>query len=409
MEVNYFDIFSYLPKEIIVWNKGKYLLNSKIEDKYIFLSYVTKHSNNSFQEHSYTLPRFVIKDNETFEVLGLLQAEMGKTQNGCLTFANTEPKIINKVIKWFEKNLEISKEHWKWYIAINIKDPYDQNYKKMLEEKLINYWLNKTRLKLEQGHPKKVTYRNVKHTQLKEDYYGCLMIEFKNNLFSQIFKNFLKLVVTNLFNENAEYIKHFMKGILAGEGTVAYHPKSKHYAVHISASKLEEREIYKKCLFKLGIELKIYSNYKETLISKKHNLIQLLKQKLMILHPRKYSKFLYMMRQYPGITEEIGYFNERREPWNKIPKEKIDEIIKLYNSKKLKNKEIAERLGISYIKVQRVLKENNLGKRVKKIDENIRKEIAKFVEDNPALNYDKIAKHFKISNSAVGRAYRKYH
>src|SRR3989344_1652147 len=117
----YFDMVEFLPKIIFSGeNNNPNKLNFSSDNLYISLSYITETGNNAKIEYSHTIPRFIEKNKETFEVLGLLQAEMGKTQNGCLSFANSEPKIINKVIKWFEREFELSKEIWKWYIKVNM-------------------------------------------------------------------------------------------------------------------------------------------------------------------------------------------------------------------------------------------------------------------------------------------------
>src|SRR3989338_4954906 len=103
------DLIEYLPKTIFT-NTKECLLNIGADDLYISLSYIAETFNNAKIEYSHTIPRFISKNQETFEVLGLLQAEMGKTQNGNLSFANSEPKIINKVMRWFENEFELNKD-----------------------------------------------------------------------------------------------------------------------------------------------------------------------------------------------------------------------------------------------------------------------------------------------------------
>ncbi|MBS3168358.1 hypothetical protein J4216_04490 [Candidatus Woesearchaeota archaeon] len=408
---DYFDLLDYLPKEIVAGENGnKYELFFKADEKYISLSYISKHSNNSQQEHSLTIPRFIFKNQETFEVLGLLQAEMGKTQNGSLNFANSEPRLINKVFKWFDKWLEIKKEEWKWSIKVNSKEPSDSLVKKEIENKVIDYWIKETTIKLEESYPKKVTYTNVEHTRLKRNYYGTLIIEIKKNLLSQIIKKFIYSITYNvLLYESKDNIRSFMSGLIAGEGCVSNERENGHYSVHISDSNVLEREIYRKCMAILHIELKIYNNYSETLISQRHNLVQLLKQRLMTLHQVKYKKFLYMMQKYPGIKEETNYFTGKKPVWHKTPKEVEDKIIEIYNSGITNTKEISEKIKLGRLKVQRVLKENNLGKRVVKIQEELRKQIADLAKNNPKIKIEEIAKQFNVSKQIGFRAYHKYY
>jgi len=410
MDKKFIDLKEYIPERILSGENEKEIkLNTNIEEDYIDLSYTTEHFNGSWREHSTSMPRRINCNKETFEVLGLLQAEMGKTNNGSLVFANSEYQIIKKVMKWFDKELELNYKNWRWYIRLNMQEPNDLNYKKEIEDKIISYWLSKTKINNEMKHPKTVTYvKDTKHTKLKDHYYGTLMIEYKFNLFSQIIKNLVRSKTYNMINEDKKNIRCFMKGIIAGEGCVAYHPKSRHYIVHITALQEEEREIYQKCLERLNINSRLYKDYKDMIISERGNLIQLLNQRLMCLSHKKYNRFLYMMQQYPNISYQTGYFTGEKKIWNKIPEEKINKIIELYNSGTTRTIEIAEKVGVSPIKVNRVLKENNLGERVVKTDEEKRKQIADFVKANMNLSNDLIAKQFNVHESVVRRICKKY-
>ena len=69
---------------------------------------------------------------------------------------------------------------------------------------------------------------------------------------------------------------------------------------------------------------------------------------------------------------------------------------------------IAEQVGVSDIKVQRVLKERNLGKRLIKTPESKRQEIALFAEENPKLTQKQIAYRFNVHENVVRRAIGKY-
>ncbi|MBS3149472.1 hypothetical protein J4455_02140 [Candidatus Woesearchaeota archaeon] len=411
----YIDLLEFLPQNIICGKLEKqFPLSVKLDNKYLSLSYITNLSNQTGQvgvkEYSLTIPRFLFKNIRTFEVIGLLQAEMGKTNNGNLSFANHEYKLINYVLYWFKKELEFDVKNWKWSIKLNMQEPTDLNYKPKIENKVIKHWTERTKITLEQSYPKKVTYiSNTKNIKLKDHDYGTLVLEHKNNLFSQIIKNFVKIITyREIVNYEAQLIQGYMKAIIAGEGCIEISKQDKKFRVHISASKEEEKEIFYQCLRKLGVESIKYKGDK-LVISKRKNNVQLLKQRLMTLSPAKYAKFLNMMQQYPNIKEETGYFKEKgKNVWNKIPQEIIDKIIELYNSGITNTKEIAERLGLHILKVQRVLQINNLGKRITTIPESKRMEIAKYVKDHPELNHEQIAKQFNVSKSAVSRANLKY-
>jgi len=406
------DLLNLIPNKVLC---GKNNISNHLFKDYdqssVGLYYKIKRKNNSIREYSIAIPRFISQSKRTFEVLGLLQAEMGKTQNGSLSFANSEPKAINYILNWFEKELELNRNIWKWSIKLNINDPENKIYKKEIENKVIIYWIKKTKLTLNQAYPKKVTYiKNTENTKLKFYDKGTLVLEHKNNLFSQIIKNLVKKITyEEILKFHPKFIRMYMKGIIAGEGTVELTKKDKKYRVHISSSKPEEKKIFHQCLKKLNIESIKYKGDK-LIISKRENNIKLLNQRIMTLHSKKYNKFLNMIKQYPKIEEETGYFKPKGENiWNKIPEEKINKIISLYKSGILRTAEIAEKLGVSKIKVNRVLKENNLGKRrVKDYPESLKKEMVKFAKKNSKISQRELAEKFKISKSAVLRALKKY-
>ena len=88
---NYLDLNEFIPEKILVGkNNNEVILNKHIGEEYLDLSYLVSQYNEAQREHSLSLPRKIILNNELFEALGLLQAEMGKTQNGCLVFANSQ-------------------------------------------------------------------------------------------------------------------------------------------------------------------------------------------------------------------------------------------------------------------------------------------------------------------------------
>ncbi len=125
MASNNIDLKQFIPKNLVVpKTKNEYPITIEDKESYYLLRYVTTHYNNANRQHCIDIPKFVTRSTETFEVLGLLQAEMGKTNNGCIVFANSEYKLVNKVITWFHKELGISPSIWRWYVRINLEEPW---------------------------------------------------------------------------------------------------------------------------------------------------------------------------------------------------------------------------------------------------------------------------------------------
>lgn len=417
MDKETIDLLQYLPTDITTQEEKKYPLHVQHDEISIGLSYQASLHNQTgecgAQEFSCTMPRYITKNEHAFEVLGLLQAEMGKTQNGTLSFSNCEPKIINAVVRWFDQEGLLDRTKWRWSIKVNINEPTDQAYRAEIEEKCVGYWLNKTKISNEGAYPKKVTYiKNTTNKILKEKDRGTLVLEYRNNLFSQIIKNFVKKITyEEIVNEQPEYIRGYMRGIIAGEGCVECDRKIKKYRVHITSLKQDERLIFKECLKKIGIECKQYKGYKDLIISEKKNMIRLLEQRLMTLHPPRYNKFRYVMQLYDDIKQETEYFRDKGvNAWNKHSQEKIDKVIELYKSGVTRTKEIAEKVGVSQIKVNRVLRENNLGKRkIPNYNEETKQKVISYVKENPTLSNKKVAEIIGISESAVQRIRTKYH
>lgn len=112
-------------------------------------------------------------------------------------------------------------------------------------------------------------------------------------------------------------------------------------------------------------------------------------------------------KEFPELKEYRKQF--KNEIWNKIPKEKVNKIMELYKLGTTRTTEIAKILEISKIKVNRVLKENNLGKRrVKDYPESLKKKIVKYAKKNPKISQREITEKFNISEQAVRRALQKY-
>ena len=412
MQQQYLDVLEYLPESIATQDGQKYPLQVDMDGELLMLRYTTPGSNYSHQEFSLTMSEFLLKTERTFEVLGLLQAEMGKTQTGTLSFSNCESKLIHHAMRWFAEEKLLNFDQWRWSIKLNMQEPQDESYKHQIEQKVIDYWISKTKIASDQRYPKTVTYiNNTPRTTLKDHYYGTLVLEYRNNLFSQIIKNFVKKVTyETVLTCELPLIRGFMRGIIAGDGCVNDHTISRHANVKITAVQENERIIFQQCLAKLDILSKIYNNYKDLVISQQSNLIKLLNQRLLTLSPFKYAKFLYMVQRFPHIEEMTSYFKPKgKNIWNKIPPEKIDKIIQLYQSGTTRTVTIAEQLGISPIKVNRVLRVNNLGKRVlPKISESFKQEIADFARNNLHLSHKKLSEHFQIHESTITRICKKY-
>lgn len=413
MDNQKFDLKTFLPNEIFSGAKGnKCQMVTKENEAYLSLSYFSNVSSGKYEsrrEYSACLKRYVNKNDETFEVIGLLQAEMGKTQNGCLNFCNHEYQIIKKVMAWFERELEIGCEDWRWYIKLNINGPTELMYKAHIENKVISYWLNKTGIKLGMKYPKTVSYiKNTKNKRLRHYDYGTLVIEYKNNLLSQVIKKFVKGVSYNLLNFDNEEIRRFMKGIIAGEGCIEISIPSKKFRVRITTKSDEERSLYQQCLARLRVESTDYPKNEDLIISKKCNLLQSLQQKLLSLSPKKYNKFLRIFQLYDSFPEYETWKQQQTKPHNKIPQEIIDKIVEIHRQDPSAPAwKIAGQTGVSAIKVQRVRIEHRLCTPKSKMTKEEASRILDSYRNNPSLTQAKLAEETGLAEHRIRRVLTK--
>jgi len=355
----------FLPINIFTEKDKKQSYDLKTEDNsdHITLSYQTPVFNQKgrcgHRKFVYMIPQNISRNQETFEVLGLLQAEMGKKQDGKIVFCNHEYQLNNKVLHWFDKEFDFPKDEWKWYIKVNINEPEGKHYQTEIEEKVIKHWIEKTGLSLEMAYPKRVSYiKNTKNKKLRFYDYGTLIFEHRNNLFSQVIKNLVRKVFYNILKYSDDEIRWFMKGIIAGESTVEIHKESMKYRVFITANKEKERKLFQACLERLGIKSTLYANYKTLVISKKQNHLKLLEQKLMTLSPKKYSKFLQMINLYEHFIGRDIWRKNLSSPWNKTNPFTISRIIGIhFGEPNLSRKDLAYVLGISKSVVDRTVQD----------------------------------------------------
>ena len=143
----------FVPNRVICKNvpEKSFELNINEDEIHLNLSYITELHNHKGlvgeKYYSLLLPKHIRRNQLTFEVLGLLQAEMGKKHDGKIAFCNHEYQLINKVIEWFDEEFNFSKDKWKWYIKVNINEPLDENNKKEIKSKVVHYWVIKTNLR----------------------------------------------------------------------------------------------------------------------------------------------------------------------------------------------------------------------------------------------------------------------
>ncbi len=244
-----------------------------------------------------TLPKTLKLDNRTFEVLGLLQGEMSKTNRGPITFCNSRPELMNLVLLWFAEEMGIPVERWHWYIKLNLPEPKNQELKTLLKEELVEHWMRQSPIGFEMGFPTKLSFiKNSKNRIAKNN--GTLIIERRAPIFVQTLQKLVKDTTFSMPERSREEIIAYMRGIIAAEACINYRISSYHRRVFITATDDEERAIFTRCLNKLGIETKDCKPIKDIVISQRENIMRLHDLDLMSLNEEKHERFLEMMDSY---------------------------------------------------------------------------------------------------------------
>lgn len=215
------DIKQFIPTHIKSGIKGN-LYKPIIESKET--NYIISYWRNVFNQtgmvgrrkYVSSLPRNIKLNKETLEVIGLLQGEMSKTHRGPVTFCNSEPRLIKKVLDWFADYLDLSQDKWHWYIKINLPVQANEELNKLLEEELVDFWMLNCPLKYDMKYPKTLSFvRKSKNLIPKNE--GTLIIERRNPIFVQTLQKLVNDITLSMLERSEEEINWFMRGIIAAE------------------------------------------------------------------------------------------------------------------------------------------------------------------------------------------------
>ena len=249
----------------------------------------------ALRSFSRTFPKTLPSTQKTFQVLGLLQGEMSKTHNRALTFANTEPALINYVLDWFEQTNLLLCTDWKWYIKINLP-PQGTEIDEQLSCELKEHWATVTDVHWDRSYPTVLSFTPTSPRQVPVND-GCLMLEHRNSLFTQTVQKIVKTMTWQMPRCDEQQVIWYMQGIIAAESCINW-SRQGHRRVFITAPNLEERAIFQACLDKCGVESVSSKPIRGLIVSGRHNLERLDELGLMTLHPKKHKKFTAMLASY---------------------------------------------------------------------------------------------------------------
>lgn len=296
-----------IPPTIVATKKqNEYLLEVDERKDHYYVHYQTDIYNRTGlvgkRTYEQLVPKEIILNAPTMEILGILQGEMSKTDRGVSTIANSETSIMKKVIDWFENHKLAHRNEWNWYLRFNIPEP-DPLVAADLRQAIVPFWISACELEPSKQYKKVLTWTPHTKNHLMANK-GTLMIEKGNRIFALVVQRLVATITNSMPKSNKEQIVPFLKGILAAESCINYKLSTGHRRVFVTACYDTERAIFRKGFHAIGITTKDCKPIKDIVISGRDNLLRMHELRLMTLHPNKYEKFLEMVNSYTGWWHE---------------------------------------------------------------------------------------------------------
>lgn len=221
---------------------------------------------------------------------------MSKTDRGNLTFCNSEPVLINRVLEWFFENWNIPYNDWKWYIRVNLPEQ-SQKVVEQVTKEVTAFWIANSPIEKEASYPKSVTFtKNSKRRTLTNN--GSLIIERRETVFLQVMHSLVKTLFSRMPEQKPEHIAAFLRGLLAADSCINFRLASGHRRVFLTATKASDRQLIIRCCNKLGISTSECAKISNVIFSGRKDLFRMHELNLVSLHPAKYARFLEMLDSY---------------------------------------------------------------------------------------------------------------
>lgn len=223
----------------------------KVPRNKIFAYYRNEHHNKGYRQHYMFLPKKIILNEDFISAIGFFDAEGSKTHPRTIEVVNSEPRLINLFIKFFNY-FNITKENISYRIIFNRKLPnLLKNSKENINSNSIKFWKN--HIKIPDDKKIKINYVGKLKGKSKKNIikYGSLNINYHNVLFRNLFFNLIKESKIQMEKEN-ELIA-YLRGYFCGEAYVGKSDRS----IQVASKDLNQLEFAKNALEKIGVSSSI--------------------------------------------------------------------------------------------------------------------------------------------------------
>lgn len=260
----------------------------KLQDDYFVVWYEQRINQRVFV----ILPRFIELNDIFWETFGILFGEMTKST---IAISNTDSKVLNHIIKFFDDSNLIDKASWKFSFSLNCKEIYG-DIKYTVEESK-NFWSNKLSISMEKiGNA--CLYKQFKSTLNPN--FGKIDLRFSNKALRYVINSLIIFVKDNVCN-NPNYSIAFLRGLIAAEGCPGKRSGDYGLASIRIASKFEEERIfYAKICRYIGLDAKLYKRHNIEIRSIE-NFIKAFELKLFSLNEKRNRVFIERLNNLDTI------------------------------------------------------------------------------------------------------------
>ena len=274
---------------------------------------------------SINIPRYLLLDNENFEVMGLAQGELFKcVRKGLLSFSNSDPALINRFLDFCEKAFRLKRVDWKASLIISRFSSSEE-----LDKELRKFWSKNV------GIPLNNFVKTHFHPYGQRASFGTLHIYVSNILLAWLMVKLLS-ICAKLAPLKTEWTAAFMRGVFAADGCPILRPSGTLLSADIAHEpKNDEARLYLLLLSELDIKAKIVPPRSVRICGIK-NFLKLARFGLFRLHARRQEKFTLGLKAHREVNILL----------------RLKALVK----NKLTAEQLANLLGVSNVQTRHLLK-----------------------------------------------------
>jgi hypothetical protein len=248
----------------------------------------------------FILPKELKLDEEFEEVFGILQGEM--LQKGKeIRISNSEPKIINLLLEFFDENKIIRKDAWDLTVSINSKN-ISEDQKQQICENIRKYW--STQLSIPPDRIRNIYWYDQFNSTLDPNY-GEINLRFNNASLRKVIDFLLEFAKKKAL-ENKNFAIGFLRGLFAAEGSVEISKDGRLLEVRLAAKKLKDRKLYKKICEVAGLQASCEIKHHHVRVHNLTNFFKCLEYDIFKLHAKKKENFILQLKKF--VTVRALYY-----------------------------------------------------------------------------------------------------